>query len=553
MKYIIVTGSVMSGIGKGITASSIGVCLKQQGLRVTAIKIDPYLNIDCGTMSPFEHGECYILDDGGETDLDLGNYERFLEIDLTKKHNITTGKIYSHLIEEERQGKYLGKTVQIIPHFTDKVQEWIHEAAQIPVDGSDQTPHVCIIELGGTVGDIESQPFVEALRQLISRNPPNNTLVVNVSYVPVLRVSDETKTKPTQHGIQVLRSLGLNPDILCVRCERELSLESRKKLSNFCQIPESHVLLNPDVNNIYDIPISFTQAGIVDLINQKMQIEGDYNLKTGSVECTNWLKLVSRLSTIEQRKTINIAIFGKYTQLNDSYLSLLHALKHGCLHNNVNHEIKFFDSEDIEQYEVTDPFWEMIERDYQVMVIPGGFGQRGIEGMIKAAQVARTRNIPCLGICLGFQVQVIEFARHVLGFNDANSSEFDPDTKYPVITIIDPNERKMGGTMRLGSHETILTSDSRARDWYGELMVNERYRHRYEVNPVYWKLFENDGLKFVGKDNTGRRMEILDLDSHPFYVGTQFHGEYRTRPSVGHPVFNALIESAIKIEAEPVN
>jgi len=509
MKYIIVTGSVMSGIGKGITASSIGVCLKACGLSVTAIKIDPYLNVDSGTMSPFEHGECYVLNDGGETDLDLGNYERFLDINLTKDHNITSGKIYNELIRKERKGDYLGKTVQVVPHFTNLVKEWIHRVAKIPVGNG--VPQICIIELGGTVGDIESAPFVEAIRQMIDED----VLLVNVTYL--VKLKDEIKTKPSQQGIKILRENGLNPDVLCVRSEGEITDDIKQKLSNFCHIPESHIFANPDVSNIYQVPLLFKP--IVKLI--------DPSLKYGSF-WDKWTKFANNFY-IEGRRTKKIAIVGKYVKLADSYLSLTNAIKHTCIQMDVNCNIELLDCDNFDHL------------DYDAVIIPGGFGYRGIEGMIKTAQICRENGIPCLGICLGFQVMVIEYARNVLGLKGANSTEFDPDTPHPVIrhatrvrsdpskadqiTIIEENEN-MGGTMRLGLQKTMTEG--------GELW--ERHRHRYEFNPDYLFKFMKSGFKFVGWNEMKIDMIQIGMSS-----GVQFHPEYTSRPGEPNRAFLDLL------------
>lgn len=534
MKYIVVTGSVMSGIGKGVTSSSIGVILQGYGLNVTAIKIDPYINPDCGTMSPFEHGECYVLNDGCETDLDLGNYERFLDISLTGRHNITTGKIYLKVIEDERQGKYLGNTVQVVPHITDAIQEWIIEASKIPVnkDCSD----VCIIELGGTIGDIESSPFVEALRQMAYRLGSDEMFFCNVCYVPVLKTSNETKTKPAQNGIRELRRQGLNADLLIVRCERDLDEASIQKLSSICQIPSRNILMNADVNNIYQVPVIFHQQRIFDIINQKLNFRDKWTIGFDMNFFQKWQNMANLISNQELNR-IRIAIIGKYTGLGDSYLSLTNAIHHAGIQINHRCSITFIESTELEKMK-----WREIEiklKDFQAIVIPGGFGQRGIEGMIKVCHYARTKNIPCLGICLGFQIMVIEFARHVLGLTNANSLEFDSVCENDVITIMNENEKKMGGTMRLGSHETILNDDNSliSKIYLGKKMIRERYRHRYEVNSKYIDMLRNGGLNFTGNDITGKRMSILELKDHIFYLGTQYHLEYLSRPHYGHPIF----------------
>ena len=548
MKYVVVLGSVMSGIGKGITASSIGVVLKSLGIRVTAIKIDPYLNPDSGTMSPFEHGECYVLDDGGETDLDLGNYERFLGITLTRDHNITTGKIYSQVIRDERDGKYLGKTVQVVPHITDAIQEWIERTSRVPVDGSGEVPEMCIIELGGTIGDIESECYAEALRQLGYRLGRENVFYVNVCYCPVIGVTNETKTKPAQNGIREIRRHGINPDLLMVRCERELDGGAVEKLSNICQISREQIIINKNVSNIYRIPIWFKDRGLINIIDSQMRcvdwVRHSQKQKELMDYWLSWETLADRMDgPLEE---VDVGIVGKYTGMIDSYLSLSHAVRDAGLANGKRVKLCFIESSELEGLD--DEEFKTKIGGYKYLLIPGGFGQRGIEGMIRVAKWARENEIPLLGICLGFQVMVIEFARNVLGLKWANSDEFDPYTPHPVVTIIDKDQPLMGGTMRLGSHQTKLAKQSRAWKAYGEdaTEVNERHRHRYEVNPKYLTLFDTSDMWFSGVGDDGNRMEIVELNGQSgrkeFYMGTQFHGEYLTRPGKAHPVFKAWLE-----------
>lgn len=505
MKYIVVTGSVMSGIGKGITASSIGVLLKICGLSVTAIKIDPYLNVDSGTMSPFEHGECYVLDDGGETDLDLGNYERFLNITLTSDHNITGGKVYQKLIEKERRGDYLGKTVQIGTHFVQLVKEWIERVAKIDVDFGE--PDVCIIELGGTIGDIESAPFVEAIRQMITKD----WLVVNVT---ALIDNGELKTKPAQQGIKLLRSVGLIPDILVVRSQDKISDEIKSKLGNFCQLSTDKIITSSNVENIYKVPIIFSEQGLIQLLREQLNLNRHFN----NILWTEWLSYYENYY-VSGRLTKKIAIVGKYTKGVDCYLSLTNAIKHACMSNKVNHDIHFLDSEVERDYSIL--------TEYDAVIIPGGFGQRGIEGMISAAQVCRENDIPLLGICLGFQVMIIEYARNVMGLKGANSTEFDPDTPHPVITIIE-NNKNLGGTMRLGLQTTIGDT----------IKIYKRHRHRYEFNPEYLFRFMKAGVKFIGWDETETKIDRIKIGKS---VGVQYHPEYTSRPLLPERDFTNLL------------
>jgi len=530
----------MSGIGKGITASSIGVVLKTQGLRVSAIKIDPYLNLDSGTMSPFEHGECYVLDDGGETDLDLGNYERFCDLSLTRNHNITTGKIYSKVIQAERNGDYLGKTVQVVPHITDAIQEWIEETARIPVDGSDQEPDVCLIELGGTIGDMESDSYVEALRQLGFRLGQENIFYVNVCYCPVLGVTEEIKTKPAQNGIREVRSHGINPDLLIVRCEAKGEIDSNTidKLSNICQIPGEQILLNRNVNNIYQIPLVFRESNLFSMIDRKLKFRT--NLEPDQALIERWTGMATLMAS-DELLSVKVGVIGKYTGMIDSYLSLSHAVRDAGLKVGKRTQLCFVEASELEG--LTDSAIEERLKEYEYLLIPGGFGQRGIEGMINAAKYARINQVPCLGICLGFQVMVIEFTRNVLGLKNASSSEFDSECVDPVITIMNEDQKVMGGTMRLGSQVTRLAKLSKAWECYGGEMteVHERHRHRYEVNPDYLEKFDQSDLWFSGVSQDGKRMEILELNRteevKSFYLGTQFHGEYLTRPGKAHPIF----------------
>jgi CTP synthase len=486
MKYIYVTGGVVSGLGKGVTASSIGVLLKSLGLRCTSIKIDPYLNIDAGTMSPFEHGEVFVLDDGGEVDLDLGNYERFIDITLTKDHNITTGKIFKAVIEKERKGSYLGKTVQVVPHLTDAIQDWIERVAHISVDGSGETPDVCIIELGGTVGDIESGPFLEALRQFQFRNGSHDVCSIHVSLVPVLGVVGEQKTKPTQHSVQVLRSVGILPNFLACRSEGPLEQNVKEKLALFCHVPASHVMNLSDVSNIWHVPLVMRDQGVHEALCSQLQITPPQPL-----EITKWEERAVRWDSLEE--VVTIAIVGKYTELSDAYLSVMKSLLHAAIAANRKLKISWVEASDLEQsmkesnLEKFDRAWKAIE-ECDGILVPGGFGQRGIEGKAATCKYARENGKPFFGICLGMQVAVIEFARNVLGMENANSTEIDPATPHPVVVFMpEGSTTHMGGTMRLGSRKTLFQGAKCVTALLYQKMesVDERHRHRYVVFGVY--------------------------------------------------------------------
>ncbi|GMH37012.1 hypothetical protein BSKO_04885 [Bryopsis sp. KO-2023] len=545
MKYVLVTGGVVSGLGKGVTASSVGVLLKACGYRVTSIKIDPYLNRDAGTMSPFEHGEVFVLDDGGEVDLDLGNYERFLDITLTKDNNLTTGKIYQSVIERERRGDYLGKTVQVVPHITDAIQDWIERVAHIAVDGTEGSADVCVIELGGTVGDIESMPFIEALRQFQFRVGSENFCLVHVSLVPVLGVVGEQKTKPTQHSVQVLRSLGLNPNILAVRSQDMIHDSVKQKLALFCQVKPEHVLNMHDVSNIWQVPIILRSQNAHHTIASHLHLPN-----SNEMDLSHWEeKLANRWDGLTEKA--NIVLIGKYTGLQDAYLSVIKALQHACLAAGLRLQLSWVEATNLEDsVEKSDPeayrqSWETLRAGDGILV-PGGFGARGVEGKIKAAEYARTNNVPYLGICLGMQTAVIEFCRNVLGMEGANSTEFDPATQHPAVVFMpEGSTTHKGGTMRLGSRATILQTINcvSAKLYQTERYVHERHRHRYEVNPALAQRIEEKGLEFVGKDETGSRMEIAELadPKHPFYVAVQFHPEFKSRPNRASPLFLGFI------------
>ncbi|KAL6842779.1 hypothetical protein ACP4OV_027623 [Aristida adscensionis] len=551
MKYVLVTGGVVSGLGKGVTASSIGVVLKACGLRITSIKIGkqfhPYLNTDAGTMSPFEHGEVFVLDDGGEVDLDLGNYERFLDIKLTRDNNITTGKIYQSVIDKERKGEYLGKTVQVVPHITNAIQEWIERVAMIPVDGKEGPADVCVIELGGTIGgDIESMPFIEALGQFSYRVGAGNFCLVHVSLVPVLNVVGEQKTKPTQHSVRGLRGLGLTPNILACRSTKELEDNVKEKLSQFCHVPASNIVTLYDVSNIWRIPLLLRDQKAHEAILKVLNLESF----SREPKLDEWVTRAGILDTLQD--TVRIAMVGKYTGLSDSYLSVLKALLHAsvvCRRKLVVDWVASTDLEESTAIEAPDAYkaaWNLLEGADGILV-PGGFGDRGVQGKILAAKYARENNVPYLGICLGMQIAVVEFARHVMNLSEANSTEFDPNTKTPcVIFMPEGSKTHMGGTMRLGSRRTFFKiADCKSAKLYGNVTyVDERHRHRYEVNPDMVPDFESAGLQFVGKDDTGKRMEIIEIPDHRYFVGAQFHPEFKSRPSKPSPLFVGLIAAS---------
>lgn len=546
MKYVLVTGGVVSGLGKGVTASSIGLLLQACDLRVTSIKIDPYLNTDAGTMSPFEHGEVFVLDDGGEVDLDLGNYERFLGIKLTRDNNITTGKIYQSVIDKERRGDYLGSTVQVVPHITDAIQDWIERVAAIPVDGKEGSPDVCVIELGGTIGDIESMPFIEALGQFSYRVGAGNFCLIHVSLVPVLNVVGEPKTKPTQHSVRGLRSLGLTPNILACRSTMELDVHLKEKLSRFCHVPLENIVSLYDVPNIWHIPLLLRDQKVHEAILKTLNLLSEVRKPV----LGEWTAMAQRCDMLQE--PVTVAMVGKYTGLSDSYLSVLKALLHAsvaCRRKLVINWVSASDLEDataLESPDVHESAWNSLKAADAVLV-PGGFGDRGVEGKIIAAKYARENKIPYLGICLGMQIAVIEYARSVLGLQNANSTEFDPKTENPcVIFMPEGSKTHMGGTMRLGSRKTYFqVTDCKSAQLYGnQSFIDERHRHRYEVNPDMVAQLEKGGLSFTGKDETGQRMQIVEIPSHPYFVGVQFHPEFKSRPGKPSALFIGLIAAA---------
>ena len=531
MKLIFVSGGVISGLGKGITASSIGRLLKSRGINVTSIKIDPYLNIDAGTMNPFEHGEVYVLDDGGEVDLDLGNYERFMDLHLGMDNNITTGKVYRTVIENERRGEYLGKTVQIIPHITNEIKRRITAVAR--QSGAD----VAIVELGGTVGDIESMPFLEAARQLgrdLGRE--ENVMFIHTTLIPIMGSVGEEKSKPTQHSVRDLMSVGIKPDIIVGRCSRELSESAKAKIAMFCDVDENAVISCPDARSIYEVPLILERQGVADLIIDRMKLAP---MTTGR-HMEKWERFLDNI--VNPSSEVTIALVGKYTALADSYLSQLEALTHAGAERCCHVGIKFVDSDTLLHGDPGD-----ILGDVDGILVPGGFGVRGVEGKIAAARYARENGVPFLGVCLGFQIATIEIARDVLGLEGADSTEFEPGTKHPVIFIM-PEQAgvtQMGGTMRLGAQTVLVEKGSKAEALYGADRISERHRHRYEVNPGYINRFEEAGWKFTGRSEDGTKMEIGELEGHPYFVASQFHPEFKSRPMKPSPLHQGLVDAAM--------
>ncbi|MBE3580166.1 MAG: CTP synthase [Thermoanaerobacteraceae bacterium] len=527
-KFVFVTGGVVSSLGKGITAASLGRLLKSRGLKVALQKFDPYINVDAGTMSPYQHGEVFVTDDGAETDLDLGHYERFVDISLTRASNVTAGKIYWSVISKERRGDYLGGTVQVIPHITNEIKERIYRVAQ------ESQPDVVITEIGGTVGDIESLPFLEAIRQLKSDIGRERVLYIHVTLVPYLKASGEAKTKPTQHSVKELRSIGIQPDIIVCRSERPLSPEIADKIALFCDIEREAVIQAVDAESIYEIPLMMEQEGLDRIVVEKL------GLKCGPAQMEEWRSMVERMKNLKERVTI--ALVGKYVTLPDAYLSVVEALRHAGLAHGAAVEIRR-----IYSGELTEARLASALEGCSGILVPGGFGDRGVEGKILAASWARRKQIPYLGICLGMQVAVVEFARQVCGLEGANSAEFDPDTPYPVIDIL-PEQKEvaeMGGTMRLGSYPCRLQEGTRAEAAYGELLVYERHRHRYEFNNAFRAHMTSRGMVISGTSPDGRLVEIIELEDHPWFVACQFHPEFKSRPNRPHPLFRDFVGAAL--------
>ena len=535
-KYIFVTGGVVSGLGKGITAASVGRLLKNRGYKVANQKFDPYINVDPGTMSPYEHGEVFVTDDGAETDLDLGHYERFTDVNLNKNCSISTGKIYEEVLEKERRGDYLGKTVQVIPHITNAIKDKVYSLAKTGAD-------VVITEIGGTVGDIESLPFLEAIRQVGIENNPEDVIYIHVTLLPYISGSNELKSKPTQHSVKELQSIGIKPDILVCRTEMPITENIREKIALFCNVRPENVIANMTAKNLYEVPLMLEKEGLA--------VDVCKHLKLKNVEAKNeeWQKMIEHFKKIDEKyentdkRKVNIAIVGKYVKLEDSYLSVVESIKHAAYENGVKADIKFIDCETVTNRNAKEKL-----QGIDGIIVPGGFGGRGIEGKIQTVKYARENNIPFLGICLGMQMAVVEFARDVLNIKDANSLEFDEKTKNPVIHIMESqkNITKKGGTMRLGAYPCILKKSSLASKLYKAEEISERHRHRYEFNNEYRKIMEDNGMTISGTSPDGELVEIIELKKHPYFIASQFHPELKSRPDKPHPLFVGLLKAAKK-------
>ena len=529
VKYVFVTGGVVSGLGKGITAASLGRLLKARGYKVTMQKFDPYINIDPGTMNPIQHGEVFVTDDGAETDLDLGHYERFIDESLTKNSNVTTGKVYWSVLQKERRGDYGGGTVQVIPHITNEIKSRFYR------NFTSDDMHIAIIEVGGTVGDIESQPFLEAIRQFQHEVGHENAILCHVTLIPYLRASGELKTKPTQASVKELQGMGIQPDIIVCRSEQPLDQGLKDKIALFCNVPNSHVLQNLDVEYLYEAPLAMEQENLAKVVCESLKLD------CPEPDLTDWKEMVNDLRHPTQE--VRIALVGKYTALHDAYISVVEALKHGGIPLHTTIDIKWVDSEEL----TTDNVGELLG-DVNGILVPGGFGIRGVEGKILAARYARENNIPYLGLCLGMQVAIIEFARHVCGYNDAHSIELDPNTTHPVIALM-PDQNgveDIGGTLRLGAYPCVLDKDSKACKVYGTTEMSERHRHRYEVNNDYRTALVEHGMKLCGTSPDGRIVEMIELPDHPWFIATQAHPELKSRPNRPHPLFRGFVEAATK-------
>lgn len=529
-KYIFITGGVVSSLGKGISASSIGRLLKSRGLNISIQKIDPYINVDAGTMNPYQHGEVFVTEDGAETDLDLGHYERFIDTNLSSYNNVTTGKIYNSVISKERRGDFLGATVQVIPHITDEIKFTIKNITQKTKNQVD----IVIVEIGGTVGDIESLPFLEAIRQFRNDIGKENVLYVHVTFVPYLEAAKELKSKPTQHSVKELREIGIQPDIVICRSQLKLSEEVKNKISLFCDIKREGIIEAIDVKSIYEIPLVFEEQGLGDLIIKLL------NLKCQGSDLQEWKNMVDKI--YHPKREVSIGVVGKYISLKDAYISINEALLHGGIDNDCKVKIKKIDSDKVKKDSLNDFF-----KDINGILIPGGFGKRGIEGKIETVKYARENKIPFLGICLGMHCAVIEIARNVIKLEKANSTEFDPDTPFPVIDLL-PEQKKVivkGGTMRLGAYPCILERNTLAFKAYQQEIVYERHRHRYEFNNLYKEKFLEYGMKFSGINQDLNLVEIIELPNHPWFIGVQFHPEFKSRPNRAHPLFKEFIKAAI--------
>ncbi len=529
--YIFVTGGVVSALGKGITAASLGRLLKSRGLKVTIQKFDPYINVDPGTMSPYQHGEVFVTNDGAETDLDLGHYERFIDTDLSQNNNVTTGMIYGSVISKERKGEYLGSTVQVIPHITDEIKSRIKRA------GEEGDFEIVITEIGGTVGDIEGLPFLEAIRQMKGDLGPDRVCYIHCTLVPYLETAGELKTKPTQHSVKELRSIGIHPDAIVCRADRELTEEVVEKVSLFCDIDREAVIEVVDSDHIYQVPLNLKQEGLDDIVIERL------NLETDEPDLEDWRKLVEKMKN--RSRHVNIAVVGKYVELPDAYLSIMEALDHAGIVKDCEVEIDWVPSEELDEESLEEEFCNI-----DGILIPGGFGERGIEGKVAAARHARENGIPFFGICLGMQCAVIEFARSQAGLKCASSTEVDPDCEHPVIDLMPQQQdiEKMGGSMRLGRYPCSLEPNTISRRLYSKEVVYERHRHRYEFNNKYRSRLENAGLELAGLSPDGRLVEVVEYPEHPWFVGVQFHPEFTSRPSDPHPLFTGFVEAALNKE-----
>jgi CTP synthase len=527
-KYIFVMGGVVSGLGKGITAASLGRLLKSRGIRVTMQKLDPYLNVDPGTMNPYQHGEVYVTEDGGETDLDIGHYERFIDENLNKHSNVTAGKVYYQVIENERNGVYAGSTIQMIPHITNMIKD------QIRLNAKTNNAEVAIVEIGGTVGDYESLPFLEAIRQFSSEEGAKNCMYIHVALVPFITPSNEMKTKPAQHSVKELLSLGIHPDILVCRCDHPLTKELKEKLSLFCNVPYDCVIENNNMPSLYDVPLALEEEGLAEQVIKRLK------LHCGEKRLQDWEEMVARSRKLDREATV--AIVGKYIELQDAYLSVVEALKHAAIFHRCKLHLKWIASE-----EITEKNAGAMLQNLDGILIPGGFGTRGIEGKINTARYARENKIPFLGLCLGMQIAIIEFARHVCGLEGAHSKEIDAKTPYPVIDFLPgQNEYSMlGGTLRLGKYPCKLKTGTKAHEAYGTELIEERHRHRYEVNNDYREVLEKNGMVLCGTSPNESIVEMVELPDHPWYVACQFHPEFKSRPNRPHPLFLGFMQAAI--------
>lgn len=534
-KYIFVTGGVVSGLGKGITASSLGRLLKARGLSVTIQKFDPYINVDPGTMSPFQHGEVFVTDDGAETDLDIGHYERFIDENLNKFSNVTTGKIYQHVINMEREGKYLGETVQVIPHITNEIKRRIYR------ENDTKKTDIVITEIGGTIGDIESLPYIEAIRQVKTELGQDNVLYIHVTLIPFISSSEEIKTKPTQHSVKELMQSGIIPDILVCRTNKHLQESHKAKIALFCNLPKENVFENFDEPNIYAVPLMLEAQGLSDVVCRH------FKLQTAKIDLEEWTNLIYRQKNIDIKKEkVRIAIVGKYISMKDAYISLIEALNHGGIYNDINVDIEWISAEDLENKDNIEDYF----KDIQGLVIPGGFGERGVEGKMQAIKYARENKLPYLGICLGMQLMSVEFARNVLKLEDANTLEVKEDAKNPIITLMEEQKKSIlkGGTMRLGAFECDIKEGSLAHKLYNKNTISERHRHRYEFNNEYIDVMEKAGFFITGRMKNADLAEIAEVKEHPFMIGVQFHPELKSRITNPHPLFVGFIEAAKKLK-----